>query len=100
MMNKKLIALLITVETVSGAFAGWYDDNGVYHHGMRPGHIAGDTARGAGHVTEEAVEGTGAVVGGTIGGIFGGKGVSERMEENEARRADREARRRERYNRE
>ena len=124
MMNKKLIALFVAVATVSAVSAGWYDEDGNYHHGIRSHHIVGDTTRGAGYAAERTVEGTGRVAGeavggasdvafGTVGGLFGGRNVKERMEDREARReerrADREARReqrrmerqeRRRYNRE
>lgn len=97
MMNKKLIALFVAVATVSAVSAGWYDDNGVYHHGVRREHVVGDTTRGAGHAAERTVGGASDVALGTVGGIFGGKGVEERMNERqdrrEQRRADREARR-------
>jgi len=102
-VNKKLIALFVAVATVSVVSAGYYDEDGVYHHGMRPGHVVEDTTRGAGHAAERTVEGAEDVTFGTVGGLFGGRNVKERMEDREARReqrrADRQARR-DKYNRE
>lgn len=92
-MNKKLIALFVAIATVSVVSAGWYDEDGNYHHGIRGGHVVGDTTRGAGHAAKRTVEGAEDVTFGTVGGLFGGRGPSERIED---RRADREARREQR----
>lgn len=103
MMNKKLIALFVAVATVSAVSAGWYDDNGVYHHGVRSEHVPGDVVRGTGRAAERTVGGAADVTFGTVGGLFGGRGVEERMEDREARREQRRAKREERrarYNRE
>jgi hypothetical protein len=103
MMNKKLIALFVAVATVSAVSAGWYDEDGNYHHGVRSHHVVGDTTRGAGHAAERTVEGAEDVTFGTVGGLFGGRGVHERMEDREARREQRRMDRQERrnkYNRE
>lgn len=97
MMNKKLIALFVAIATVSAVSAGWYDEAGVYHHGIRPGYFAGDVVEGTGYAAERAVGGAT----GVVGGIFGGRERREkRREEREARReeerrAEREARNRE-----
>jgi hypothetical protein len=93
MMNKKLIALFVAVATISGTFAGWRDENGNYHRGVRPEHVVGDTTRGAGHVAEETSD----FALGTVGPLFGGRNVEERRADHERGHAERA---REKYNRE
>jgi len=90
MMNKKLIALFVAIATVSAVSAGWYDEAGVYHHGIRPGYNVGDVVEDTGYAAERTVEGAADVTTGVVGGLFGGR---ERREE---RRNEREARREER----
>ena len=100
MMNKKLIVLFVAIASVSAISAGWYDDNGNYHHGIRPGYVAGDvvegtgyaarrTVEGAGYAAERTVEGTADVAGGIVGGVLGGKGVRERVRDRRERRYER-----------
>jgi hypothetical protein len=100
MMNKKLIALFVAVATVSVVSAGWYDEDGNYHHGVRSRHVVGDTTRGAGHAAKRTVEGAEDVTFGVLGAPFGGRNVEERMEDREDRREERREARRNRYNRE
>lgn len=92
-MNKKLIALFVAVATVSAVSAGYRDANGNYHHGIRPGYVAGDVVEGTGYAAERTAEGAADVATGVVGGIFGGRGVEERIEDRRDRREDRRARR-------
>lgn len=102
MMNKKLIALLIAVATVAGISADygdcWIDENGYKHC-----KDVVEPVRATGEAAGEAVGGAADVTFGTIGGLFGGRGVKERMEDREdrreQRRAEREQRRAEREER-
>lgn len=100
MMNKKLIALFVAIATVSAVSAGWYDEAGVYHHGIRPGYDVGDVVEDTGYAAERTVGGAAAATTAVVGGIFGGRERreerrNERETRREQRRAEREARNRE-----
>lgn len=87
MMNKKLIALFVAIATVSGISAHCYIDRyGNEQCGSR-------VVEGTVDTTGRAVEGAEDVTFGAVGGLFGGRGPVERVED---RRADREARREQR----
>lgn len=76
MLSKKLIALFVTVATVSATFAGYWE-NGKYYHGTRPGHFVEDVGTGTGHAVEKVGEGTGDF----IGNVFTGGRHSEHKEQ-------------------
>ena len=90
MMNKKLIALFVALATVGAISADCYVDR--YGNERCDGVVSE-----SGHVAGEAVATSGDIVAGTVGGLFGGRGVRERVEDRHdrraERRADREARR-------
>jgi hypothetical protein len=75
MVNKKLIALLVAAATITGNAC------------------ASEVVEGTGRAAGEAVGGASDVAFGTVGGIFGGKGVQERMDEREERREQKRAER-------
>jgi hypothetical protein len=91
MLNKKLIALCVAIATVSGISAHCY----INKYGNKQ--CESRVIEGTADVTEETVGGAEDVVGGAVGGLFGGRGIEERRADREARReqrhADREARR-------
>jgi len=84
-MNKKLIALFVAVATVSAisAYHCYIDRYGNEQCGSR-------VIEGTADVAGRTVEGAEDVTFGAVGGLFGGRGPVERVED---RRADREARR-------
>jgi hypothetical protein len=88
MLSKKLIGLFIAIATVS-AVSAHYNDNcyvdryGNEQCGFKPVEETADVAG-------RAVEGTEDVAFGAVGGLFGGRGPVERVQD---RRADRQARR-------
>ena len=80
MMNKKLIALFVAISTVAAISADCYVD--------ADGNKSCDgIVRNTGRVAGDAVTGSADIVGGTIGGLFGGKGVQQRMDERAERKA-------------
>ena len=89
MMNKKLIALFITIATVGAISADCYIDR---YGNERCDGVVENAGYGAG----EAVATSGDVVAGTVGGLFGGRGVRERVEDRHDRRESRRESRQER----
>jgi len=93
MMNKKLIAILVAVTTIAAISAEYYiDRNGVERRDglvRNTGRATGDVVEGTGRATGTVVGGAADITAGTIGGLFGGRGVGERMDDRKARREER-----------
>jgi hypothetical protein len=91
MINKKLIALFVAVATVSAISAYCYRDADGIKRCDR------GVVRNTGYVAGDAVEGSADVVAGTVGGLFGGRGVRERREDRREAQRNREKARRMQY---
>ena len=100
MKNTKLIAIVIATTTISAILADCYTDSygrercdGIVRN---TGRTAGNVVEGTGEAAGTVVEGTGDVFAGTIGGLFGGRGVRERMDDRDRRRENRRREKKER----
>jgi len=93
MMNKKLIALFVTVATVA-AVSAHYRDGECYVDRYGNERCGSRVIEGTVDTAGRAVEGAEDVTFGAVGGLFGRRGPVERVEDRrEQRRMSRDARR-------